>query len=589
MSKSANSSLSSLISLIFFYFILIALLVLFGAQVLNGTGEENGLFIAILWFAALIVPVVLLFSILSNILSLIRQRHRSAPGAGLKTRLMMYFLVIVLLSAIPQAVLSLTFLRVIGNTWFGDEIGQALQGSLDITASTQEYLADDLENFVYNALFENIAARAFENPERLYVQTQQIRPSVNALQVFDGEGNERFFGGDALARVEYSDVLRSPEGQVIRDIKGERRFIRVTRTFSQQDEGTPEEAVVVVMQELPRGFGEKTIAILSALELFTQYRDIKNLLYTGITVFYGVFSLPLVFLSILTAFYLSDVLIQPIANLENATRRISEGDFSFRILSRSKSEMGHLVDSFNSMITELERSRNQLMQSERVSAWKDIAQRLAHEIKNPLTPIKLSAQRMQRKYERNSEDFPQVLDASVRTIIREVDHLSGLLTEFRDFARLPFPKPRHVVLQKVISDVLEVHRQGDVSVTTDGIDEHTKIFVDPDQFRQVLGNLVKNAVESMEGPEGALHFTCAVLSSSGKSFHRIGVQDNGSGISEAEIADIFNPYFTTKEGGTGLGLAIVQRIIQDHNGEIRVESEPGVGTRFYIDIPVVEA
>jgi two-component system nitrogen regulation sensor histidine kinase NtrY len=588
--KAANSSLSSLISLIFFYFFLIFLMVLFASQVLNRSGAENSLYVAILWFTALVVPIVLLFSIISNILRLLRERSRNAPGVVLKTRLVLYFLLIVFISAVPQAILSMSFIRVIGDTWFNDEIGEGLRSSLDITVGIQETLVEDLRDFVYNPLFESLADdRAWDNPERLFVQLRQIRPSVDALQVFDDAGSQRYFGGEEAARVAYADIEDSPEGLVIRDIRGERSFIRIRRSIiAGPDRPEEPDLIAVVMEELPEGFGAKTLQIVSALELFSQYQDIRNLLYTGIAVFYGVFALPLIFLAILTAFYLSDLLIQPIANLEDATRRIAEGDFSFRILSRSREDLGHLVESFNGMIAELERSRNQLRQSERVSAWKDIAQRLAHEIKNPLTPIKLSAERLRRRFESGAENFAEVLDGSVKTITREVDHLSGLLTEFRDFARLPFPQPRMVNLKLIIEDVLDIHKGSDMAVQLEDIGDDTQIYVDPDQFRQVLGNLVKNAGEAMEGGRGELRFQSRILSASGKRFQRISIQDNGSGISPEAQSEIFNPYFTTKAEGTGLGLAIVQRIIQDHNGDIRVESEPGNGCRFYIDLPLPE-
>ncbi|AHC16632.1 sensor histidine kinase [Salinispira pacifica] len=584
MNRSAGSGLSSLISLVFFYFFLIILLVLFAGQVLNSENQDNELYLVILWFAALIVPVVLLFSIFSNLLRLLRERRDNAPGSVLKTRLIIYFLIMVILSAGPQAALSLSFIRVIGDTWFNDEIGEALENSLDITVNIQQTLSSELEEFAFSSLFENLSERAGENPARYFVQLSQIRPSLDALQIFDSEGEMLYFNGDEEAAIEYSSSFLQDEGLVIRDVRRDRSFIRILRNIS-----SPERDLsIILIEELPRGFGEKTLKIVSALELFSQYREIKDLLFTGIIIFYGVFSLPLVFLAILAGFYLSDVLIRPIVNLEQATRRVAEGDFSFRILGRSREELGHLVESFNGMIAELERSRTQLVQSERVSAWKDIAQRLAHEIKNPLTPIKLSAERLKRKYEREGADFPRVLENSVATITREVDHLAGLLTEFRDFARLPYPQPREVSLKQLIQDVLDVHRIPHVDVILEHIQDDTMVFVDPAQFRQVLGNLVKNAVEAIGQNPGELRFESQILSSSGKRFQRIQIKDDGEGMDEETSSQIFNPYFTSKAGGTGLGLAIVQRIIQDHGGEIRVESEPGMGARFYIDLPILE-
>lgn len=584
MNRSAGSGLSSLISLVFFYFFLIILLVLFAGQVLNSENQDNELYLVILWFAALIVPVVLLFSIFSNLLRLLRERRDNAPGSVLKTRLIIYFLIMVILSAGPQAALSLSFIRVIGDTWFNDEIGEALENSLDITVNIQQNLSGELEEFAFSSLFENLSERAEENPARYFVQLSQIRPSLDALQIFDSGGEQLYFNGDQEAAIEYSASLLQDEGLVIRDVRRDRSFIRILRNIS-TDMG---QLSIILIEELPRGFGERTLKIVSALELFSQYQEIKDLLFTGIIIFYGVFSLPLVFPAILAGFYLSDVLIRPIVNLEQATRRVAEGDFSFRILGRSREELGHLVESFNGMVAELERSRNQLVQSERISAWKDIAQRLAHEIKNPLTPIKLSAERLKRKYEKEGADFHLVLENSVATITREVDHLAGLLTEFRDFARLPYPQPREVSLKQLIQDVLDVHRIPHVEVVLEHIDDTTMVYVDSAQFRQVLGNLVKNAVEAIGANPGELRFESQILTSSGKRFQRIQIKDDGEGMDEETAGQIFNPYFTSKADGTGLGLAIVQRIIQDHGGEIRVESEPGMGARFYIDLPILE-
>ena len=581
MNKVFGSGISSLMSLIIFYFILIALIILFAYQVLNNQAIDNNLYLTVLTIAAIVVPGLLLTSIIINLIRLFRERSTHAPGAVLKTRLILYFSILVILSAVPQALLSLSFIRVVGDTWFNDKIGEGLQSSLDITVDVQRALSDDLENFVYSALFESLSNRATDNPERFFIQLKQIRPSIVTTQIFSLDGEIAYLGGDEAAGVEYSDVLRSWEGLVVRDIRQDRNFIRIQRKM--------ESLVIVLMEELPQGFGEKTLQILDARELFNEYRDVKDLLYTGIFVFYGSFSLPLIFLAILAGFYLSDVLIQSIVSLENAIRKVAEGDFSFRILSRSQGELGNLVESFNLMVVELERSRNQLLQSERIAAWKDIAQRLAHEITNPLTPIKLSVERLERKHEQGSEDFSQVLETSVRTIIREVDHLAKLITEFRDFSRLPLPHPKTIRLHQLIGEVLDVHQASNVKLVVEGIDENVLIHVDPAQFRQVLGNLLRNAMESIGENDGEIRFTSQVLTVGKKRFQRIQITDNGGGMNQNQMSQIFNPYFTNKENGTGLGLAIVQRIIQDHNGKIWVESKLGRGTRFFIDLPILES
>ena len=576
MNRSAGSSL---LSLIIFYFALIVLIILFAYQVLNNQRVDD-LYITVLWVTALIVPVVLLVNITLNFLRLWRERKIQAPGAILKTRFILFFLILVVLSAGPQALLSLSFIRVIGDTWFNDKIGEGLDNSLDITVNVQRSLAENLKTFVYSPLFESISNQTADNTERFFVQMQQIRPSIVAVQTFTLEGNTIYFGGAPMARFDYSDLLLTQEGIVVRDIRQQRDFIRIQRTINN--------AIIVLVEELPSGFKEKTLQILEAAELFNEYQDTRDLLYTGILVFYGIFSLPLLLLAILAGFYLSDVLTQPIVHLENAIRKVAEGNFSFRILIRPQEELGHLVESFNLMVTELDRSRHQLVQSERIAAWKEIAQRLAHEIKNPLTPIQLSVDRLKRKHEQNSADFPAILDSTAEIITREVNHLVTLITEFRDFARLPFPQQQLVSLKQIILDALNMYKTYNIEVSTKDIDEDALVFIDPTQFRQVFGNLLQNAIAAIGKNAGTIQFYNQVLTVSGKKFQRIQIQDNGSGMSQSQLARIFDPYFTTKEQGTGLGLAIVQRIILDHNGRIWVESELGHGTRFFIDLPVLE-
>ena len=182
--------------------------------------------------------------------------------------------------------------------------------------------------------------------------------------------------------------------------------------------------------------------LTESLTLFTaldQFRELFRLVLVG---FFFLFSLPIFFITILVSLLLTERIIGPIVHLEDATRRVAEGDFSFRILTRPRDELANLVDSFNGMISELERSRRKLLQAERITAWQEIAQRLAHEIRNPLTPIKLSAQRMLKKHEEGAEDFAKVLHPAVSSIITEVENLERMLREFGEFAKLPVPSRR---------------------------------------------------------------------------------------------------------------------------------------------------
>ncbi len=341
---------------------------------------------------------------------------------------------------------------------------------------------------------------------------------------------------------------------------------------------------------LPAGFEEDAQRLFDSKEIFEQLNRFRDILQAGIILFYFFFSFPILLLSIIVSFLLSEEIIRPIINLEEATRRVAQGDFSIRILSRSGDELANLIDSFNGMVSELDSSKKKLSKTEKIAAWQEIAQRLAHEIKNPLTPIKLAAERIRKKYDepgRGEGELRQVVENSVQAIILEVNNLDRMLKEFNDFAKHPEPKREQIPLKALVEEVTATYAPlaGNVRINTEAVDPALVLFIDPRQFKQVFANLMMNAYKAMPGG-GDLTIRADLVKKGKTDYCRIQVRDTGSGIDEAIQGLVFNPYFTTREGGTGLGLSIVERIVFDHNGNIWFETKQGLGTTFFIDLPV---
>jgi nitrogen fixation/metabolism regulation signal transduction histidine kinase len=266
---------------------------------------------------------------------------------------------------------------------------------------------------------------------------------------------------------------------------------------------------------------------------------------------------------------------------------VAEGDFGFRILSPSRDELSSLVESFNVMIAELDGSRRKLIAAERITAWQEIARRLAHEIRNPLTPIKLSAQRILKKHGEGAADFDTALFSSVAAIVREVEGLERLLGEFGEFARLPEPSLEPVRLRELLGEVASTYApaSGAVAVDLHEVPVDLVLSVDRAQIRRAFANLFANAVQAMPGG-GRLAVRADAVHKGHQAWCRLSVSDTGPGISESERERVFDPYYTTRKGGTGLGLAIVRRIVFDHGGNVWVESRPGAGATFFVDLPV---
>ena len=251
------------------------------------------------------------------------------------------------------------------------------------------------------------------------------------------------------------------------------------------------------------------------------------------------------------------MITRPLARLLTATEKLKKGNFEIRLKESQYSPLNSLIVSFNGMVNELNENREKLIEAEKQTIWKEMARAMAHEIKNPLTPIRLAAQRLEAKYYEGSDDISAILEKSMGIINEEVDNLQSLVNAFSGFAKMP-------------------EAQFDLEM-----DEELKfIRADMMQMKQVLVNLIQNAIQACPGePHIALKTqvkdkTCM-----------ISIQDHGNGIPDEDLSKIFEPYFTTKKKGTGLGLAIVQRIIRQHGGDIEAQSEPGKGSIFIISLP----
>ncbi|HEY3055500.1 MAG TPA: ATP-binding protein, partial [Thermoanaerobaculia bacterium] len=222
----------------------------------------------------------------------------------------------------------------------------------------------------------------------------------------------------------------------------------------------------------------------------------------------------------------------------------------------------------------------QLVQAQKLAAWNEAARRIAHEIKNPLTPIQLSAERIAKKFQNREDDTEEAIEQGTRTIVSEVTQLKRMVDEFSRFARMPAVHMRHAQLADILQQASSLYRdvKPGVSVTVT-VDPDIELLMDPEQIRRAVGNLLKNAVEATERGE--------IRVSARRAPHRvvIAVADPGRGVPDADKEKLFLPYFSTKGRGTGLGLAIVHRIVRDHDGQISVHDNHPKGTRFEIELP----
>jgi nitrogen fixation/metabolism regulation signal transduction histidine kinase len=246
--------------------------------------------------------------------------------------------------------------------------------------------------------------------------------------------------------------------------------------------------------------------------------------------------------------------------------------------------VGQLARAFNRMTHELVEQRERLVQTERVAAWRELARRLAHELKNPLFPLQITVENMQRARERYPEQFDEVFREGTHTLLAELANLRQIIARFSDFAKMPAPQMRRVDFNALVTDTMRLFEaqfaQARVMPKIELDPRVRPVEADPEQMTRVLRNLVVNAIDAM--PQGGTLTVRTMAPAAGSV--RLEVSDTGQGLTPEECARLFTPYYTTKTHGTGLGLAIVQSVVSDHHGRIAVESEPGKGATFRIDL-----
>ncbi|HUO25195.1 MAG TPA: ATP-binding protein [Candidatus Aquilonibacter sp.] len=292
-------------------------------------------------------------------------------------------------------------------------------------------------------------------------------------------------------------------------------------------------------------------------------------------------------LAILLSSWAAGRVTRPVEQLARAAQQVAGGDWNARVEVTGDDELGQLADSFNRMTTELLAQRERLVQAERVAAWRELARRLAHELKNPLFPLQLTVENLVRARQQSPEQFEEVFREGSRTLLAELANLKGIVGRFSEFSRMPQPQLQQVQVNDLVQGVIGLLRvqfktpgQHEIRCETQ-LDPHLEpIAGDADLLHRAISNLVLNAIDAMPGGG-----TLTARTRNEGAQVRIEVSDTGSGLTPEECARIFTPYYTSKQHGTGLGLAIAQSVVSDHRGRISVQSQPGRGSTFVIELP----
>ncbi len=292
-------------------------------------------------------------------------------------------------------------------------------------------------------------------------------------------------------------------------------------------------------------------------------------------------------LAIILSSWVAARVTRPVEQLACAAQDVASGNWNARVEVNGHDEVSQLAESFNRMTADLLAQKERLVQAERVAAWRELARRLAHELKNPLFPLQITVENLVRSRMQSPEQFDEVFRESSRTLLAEISNLKTIIGRFSEFSKMPHPQLQAVQINEILRGVAQLFQAQLKAPGREPIeckfnlDENLgAIAADPELLHRALSNLVLNAMDAM--PSGG---TLTLGSSRSGAGVIVEVSDTGTGLTPEECERIFTPYYTSKQHGTGLGLAIVQSVVSDHGGRISVRSEPGRGTTFVIELP----
>ncbi len=380
--------------------------------------------------------------------------------------------------------------------------------------------------------------------------------------------------------VEASGSVRQPEklAPLIEQVQQQRQEVSTLLHWS--EDAADDESIHAIPLS---GQDEQLLGVLLVGNTRRPYVELRNRIRSAALLAGSVG----IVLAILFSGWAASRVTRPVEQLAGAAREVAAGNWNTRVPVNSADELGALAESFNRMTQELLQQREQLVQSERVAAWRELARRLAHELKNPLFPLQLTVENLVRAREQSAEQFDEVFRESSSTLLAEIANLKAIISRFSEFSRMPQPQFQRVQLNEIVQNVarllqaqLRSQESAMIECRLELAGALEPLAADADLLHRAFSNLALNAMDAM--PQGG---TLTLRTRQNRDRITVEIADTGAGLTAEECERLFTPYYTSKPHGTGLGLAIVQSVISDHGGRISVRSEPGYGTTFMIELP----
>ena len=519
--------------------------------------------------------------IIKETFKVFRSRKKKKLGSEVNLKYILYFSSTTLLPSIIIALFSLILFNVGLQRYFDDRIKSVVNNSSELAKNYVEQTRNSIEADILLMVIDvnSQSSLYYENPKRFLnlLTSQRLLRRLDEVHLIDSSANI------IMSNIIDPNINFVPptEEAFIRSLDG--KPVRIIDAVTNRTSALVKlDNFIDTYLYIVRFMDPRVINYLQqtgeAVSFYFSVQESK----TGIKITFGIIYLLVVtlflFLSIIISISFASRLTTPIVNLIGASEKISSGDLNAKVPKiKTDKEFEKLNENFNSMIEKLKKQQDKLLMSERHMAWESVARKLAHEIKNPLTPIQLSIDRIKEKYLSKIKDSENNFSDYLNTIAKQIKDIEFLVNEFSDFARMPKPIFKKIDILKLISRSVNLHEMSETNIKFNLLKSKKNLQIngDEEQLNRVFINLIKNSIESIyekkiKNADFKGKITIEIMDDSDYIYLKL--IDNGVGFEKVDKTKMLTPYFTTKKKGTGLGLAVVTKVISDHNSTIEFDS-----------------
>ena len=537
----------------------------------------------------LFVFFVLIFIDIKNSI----KNNINVRGSVANRKYIISFGLFTLIPSLLIAIFSLFIFSFALEKYFDKKITTAVNNSYEIAKNYVEEKRNKIQSEIVLIAFDlNKYFKVYKNePNRFqsFLNTQNLVRDIDQLFLINSNG-------DLILSANNSKYARI-EDQAIRMVRNDNRPLKIINALENRSAAVIrlqnfEDTYLYVVKNLDKKISNYLIESEEAINFYYTVENQSLGIRISFAIIYISIITLLLFLSITIAIRFSSRFFISINNLISASEKIGQGNLNAKVPElKADREMELLNKNFNSMIEKLKDQQDKLLSNERHEAWETVARKMAHEIKNPLTPIQLTIDNLNSKYIPNlSEEKKEKYQANLKTILKQIKQIENLVNEFSDFARMPKPLVKKNDLIKVLNENIELLKKVDETIKFRIINKIGKDVIlnfDNEQFNRLFFNLIKNSIESIKEKVKKTSKSLKNIDieiNQRRDYITINLTDTGEGFKDKKTKDIIKPYYTTKQEGTGLGLSIVDKIINDHNGSIKFLNTNN-GAKVQIIIP----